>query len=61
MKQIIVNGTLMRRASKTSSSRNGFAVVAWSIAQAMRLEGWTHGMTSQPSFETPRKQRGSSG
>jgi hypothetical protein len=29
-----------RSTLRTSSSRNGFAVVAWSIAQAMRLEGW---------------------
>src|SRR5450756_384981 len=29
-----------RHAPGPHPSRNGFAVVAWSIAQAMRLEGW---------------------
>jgi hypothetical protein len=37
-----------RHAPRTSSSRNGFAVVAGSIAQAMRLEGWpqAHGLAA---------------
>jgi hypothetical protein len=44
-----------------SSSRNGFAVVAWSIGGADALEGWPQRMDSRPSFETPREERGSSG
>jgi hypothetical protein len=30
------------------------------LCEAMHLEGWQQGMESQPSFETPREERGSS-